>query len=136
MNPPVPGSLNDRSECSSDVHVQGLAVVIAGASSAGFPPEQLVDAAALALGRPTRATFADGHRDDRLAWRRRRAVVDVALGGHGGADPFADDLRGDHDAFASVLAEPDLVTGPDQVRGFDPCPVDPHVPGPAGTGGG
>ena len=102
----------------------------------GFSAEQLVDAAAFTLGRPTRAAFADGYREDRLAWRRGRAVVDVALGGHGRADPFADDLRDDHDAFASVLAEPDLVTGPDQVRGFDACPVDPDVSGPAGTGGG
>ena len=106
------------------------------ARSAGFPPEQLVDAAAFTLGRPTRAAFADGYREDRLAWRRRRAVVDVALGGHGRADPFADDLRDDHDAFASVLAKPDLVTGPDQVRGFDACAIDPDVAGPAGTGGG
>jgi len=63
-------------------------------------------------------------------------MVDVALGGHGRADSFADDLRDDHYAFASVPAEPDFVTGPDQVRGLDACPVDPDVSGPAGTGGG
>jgi hypothetical protein len=63
-------------------------------------------------------------------------VVDVALGGHGRADSFADDLRDDHYAFTSVLAEPDLVADPDQVRGFDACPVDPDVPGPAGAGSG
>jgi hypothetical protein len=60
-------------------------------------------------------------------------VVDVALGGRGCADSFAYDLRDDHYAFASVLAEPDLVPGPDRVRGFDPGPVDPDVPGPAST---
>ncbi len=63
-------------------------------------------------------------------------MVDVALGGHGRADSLADDLRDNRYAFASVLAEPDLVTGPDQVRGFDAYPVDPDVSGPAGTGGG
>ena len=108
----------------------------AGTSSAGCPSEQLVDAAAFTLGRPTRAAFADGYREDRLAWRRGRAVVDVALGGHGRADSSADDLRDDHYAFASVVADPDLVTGPDQVRGFDSCRVDPDVPRLAGTGGG
>ncbi len=62
-------------------------------------------------------------------------MVDVALGGHGRADSPVDDLRDDHYAFASVLAEPDLVTGPDRVSGFDAYPVDPDVPGLAGTGG-
>ena len=50
-------------------------------------------------------------------------MVDVALGGHGRADPFADDLRDDHDAFASVLAEPNLVTGPDQCAGLTRAPL-------------
>ncbi len=45
-------------------------------------------------------------------------MVDVALGGRGRADSPADDPRDDHYAFASVLAEPDLVAGPDQVCGF------------------
>jgi len=63
-------------------------------------------------------------------------MVDVALGGRGRADSLADDLGDDHNAFASVLAEPDLVTGPDQVSGFDAGPVDPDVPAPAGTGRG
>ena len=63
-------------------------------------------------------------------------MVDVALGGHSRADSFADDLGDDHYAFVSVVADPDLVTGPDQVRGFDSCRVDPDVPRLAGTGGG
>jgi hypothetical protein len=36
----------------------------------------------------------------------------------------------------SLLAQPYLVTGPDRVRRLDPRPVDPDVPGPAGTGRG
>jgi len=40
-------------------------------------------------------------------------VVDVTLDGHGRADSSVDDLRDDHYAFTSVLAEPDLVTDPD-----------------------
>ncbi len=63
-------------------------------------------------------------------------MVDVALGGHGRTDSPVNDLRDDHYPFASVLAEPDLVTGPDRVSGFDAYPVDPDMPGPAGTGGG
>ena len=63
-------------------------------------------------------------------------MIDVALGGRGRANSFADDLRDDHYAFASVLAEPDLVTGPDRVSGFDACSVDPDVSGTAGTGSG
>jgi hypothetical protein len=86
---------------------------MAGTGSAGCPSKQLVDAAAFTLSRPTRAAFADGHLDGCLAWWRGRAVVDVALGGHGRADSFADDLRDDHYAFASVVTDPDLVTSPD-----------------------
>ena len=61
-------------------------------------------------------------------------MVDVALGGHRGGGPLGDDPDDDHDAFASVLAQPYLITGPDRMRGLDPQPVDPDVPGAAGTG--
>ena len=118
------------------VAAQAISTLLAVARSAGCPSEQLVDAAAFTLGRSARAAFADGHRDGCLAWRRRRAVVDVALGGHGRADSSADDLRDDHYAFASVVADPDLVASPDQVCGFDACRVDPDVPRLARTGGG
>ena len=80
------------------------------------PSEQLVDAAAVTLGRPSHTAFADGHRGGCLAWRRGRAVVDVTFGGHRCAHSLADDLRDNHYAFASVLAEPYLITGPHQVR--------------------
>ena len=45
--------------------------------SAGRPAEQPLDGAAVALGRAARAAVADGHRYDRLARRRGRAVVGV-----------------------------------------------------------
>src|SRR3981081_2562924 len=102
--------------------------------SAGRPPEQLLDTAALALGRTARAALADSDRDNLLARRRGRAGVDVALGGNRGAGPLGDAPRHDHDAFATSVAEPHLITGPDQMRGLDPRPVDPDVPGLAGTG--
>src|ERR1035438_1513648 len=107
-----------------------------GTSSAGRPPEQLLDSTALALGRTPRAAVARSHRDSLLAWWRGRAVVDVALGGNRCAGTFGDDPQDDHDAFASLLAQPHLITGPDRMRGLDPRPVDPDVPGPAGTGRG
>jgi len=65
-----------------------------------------------------------------------QAAVDVALGRHRCAGPLGDHPHDDHDAFASVLAQPHLITGPDRMRGLDPHPVDPDVPGPAGTGRG
>src|ERR1035438_2091255 len=107
-----------------------------GTSSAGRPPEQLLDSTALALGRTPRTAVARSHRDSLLAWWRGRAVVDVALGGNRCAGTFGDDPQDDHDAFASLLAQPHLITGPDRMRGLDPRPVDPDVPGPAGTGRG
>ena len=102
--------------------------------SAGRPPEQLLDTAALALGRTARAAVPGGHRDGFLAGRRGRAVVDIAPGGSGCAHTLGDDLLDDHDAFTSFAAQPHLVTGPYGMRGFDPYPVDPDVPGPAGNG--
>jgi hypothetical protein len=104
--------------------------------SGGRAPEQFVDTAAFALGRPARTSVASGHRDRLLARRRGRTVVGVALGGHRCAGPLGDHPHDDHDTFASVLAEPHLITGPDRMRGLDPHPVDPDVPGPAGTGRG
>src|SRR5271166_1515121 len=102
--------------------------------SARRPAEQLVDAAAFALGRTARAALAGRYRDPLLAGRRGRAVVDVALGGHRCAGPLGDDPRDDHDALASFLAQPHLVTGLDRMRGLDPGSVDPDMPGLAGTG--
>src|ERR1035441_1602891 len=107
-----------------------------GTSSAGWPPGQLLDSTALALGRTPRAAVARSHRDSLLAWWKGRTVVDVALGGSRCAGTFGDDPQDDHDAFASLLAQPHLITGPDRMRGLDPRPVDPDVPGPAGTGRG
>ena len=104
--------------------------------SAGRPPEQLLDTPALTLGRTTRAAVTDGDRHSLLARRKRRAVVDVARGGNRCADPLGDDLLDDHDAFMSIAAQPHLVTGPHGMRGLDPDPVDPDVPGPAGNGRG
>ena len=104
--------------------------------SASWPAEQLVDAAAFTLGGTAAAAFADSHRGDGLARWRGRAVVDVALGGRQCADALADDLRNGDYALTPVLADPDLVADPDQVRGLDPGPVDPDVSRPAGTGGG
>ena len=63
-------------------------------------------------------------------------MVDEALGGHRCAGPLGDHPDDDHDAFASVLAQPHLITGPHRMRGLDPHPVDSDVPGPAGTGRG
>ena len=54
-------------------------------------------------------------------------MVDVALGGRQRADALADDLRNGDYALTPVLADPDLVADPDQVRGLDPGPVDPDV---------
>ena len=102
--------------------------------SAGRPPEQLLDAPALALGRTARAAVPGSHRDSLLPGRRGRAVVDVARGGSRCADTLGDDLLDDHDAFTSFAAQPHLITGPYGVRGLDADPVDPDVPGPAGNG--
>ena len=104
--------------------------------SAGRPPEQLLDTSALALGRTARAAVAGSHRDGLLAGRRGRAIVDIALGGDRCADTLGDDSLDDHDAFASFGAKPHLITGPYGMRGLNPYPVDPDVPGPAGTGRG
>ena len=105
-------------------------------ASAGRPPEQLVDTSALALSRTARAAVAGSHRDSLLAGRRGRAIVDIALGGNRCAGTLGDDPLDDHDAFASFVAQPHLITGPYGMRGLDPHPVDPDVPGPAGTGRG
>ena len=104
--------------------------------SAGRTPEQFVDIAALALSRTARAALASSHHDDFLAGRRGRAIVDIALRGDRRAGPLGDHPHDDHDALAAVLAQPHLITGPDRMRGFDPDPVDPDVPGPAGAGRG
>ena len=103
------------------------------AGSAGRPPEQLVDAAALAFGRTARAAVPGRHRNSLLARRRWRAVVDVACGGNRCADALGDDLLDDHDAFTCFAAQPRLVPGPYGMHGLDPDPVDPDVPGPAGN---
>jgi hypothetical protein len=104
------------------------------AGSAGRPPEQSLDAPALALGWTARAAVPDSHRDGLLAGRRGRAVVDVARGGSRCADTLGDDLLDDHDAVTSLGAHPHLITGPHGMRGLYPDPVDPDVPGPAGNG--
>ena len=105
-------------------------------ASPGRPPEQLLDTPALALGWTARAAVAGSHRDGLLAGRRGRAIVDITLDGNRCAGTFGDDPLDDHDAFASFVAQPYLITGPYGMRGLDPYPVDPDVPGPAGTGGG
>jgi hypothetical protein len=102
--------------------------------SAGRPPEQFLDTAALALGRTARAAITNCHRDGLPAWRRWRALVDIALGGHGRTDALDNDPGDDHDTLASLVAQPYLVTDPDRMRRLDPCPVDPDVAGPAGVG--
>jgi hypothetical protein len=107
---------------------------VSATGSAGRPPEQLVDTAALALGRTARAAVPGRHWDSLLARRWGRAVVDVAPGGDRCADALGDDLLDDHDAFTSFVAQPHLVPGPYGMRGLDPDPVDPDVSGPAGTG--
>src|SRR5581483_817132 len=98
--------------------------------------EQLLDAPALALGRAARTAVPDCHRHGLLARRRRRAVVDVARDGYRRADSLGDDLLDHHDALTSLAAQPHLITGPHGMRGPDPDPVDPYVPGPAGSGRG
>ena len=61
-----------------------------GTRSAGRAPEQLVDTAALALGRTARATVPGRHPDSLLAGRRGRAVVDVARDDNRCADTSGD----------------------------------------------
>ena|SRR5487761_1401769 len=87
-----------------------------GSGSAGRPPEQLLDTAALPFGRTACAAIANRHRGSFLAWRRGRTVVDVALGGNRCPDTLGNDPHDDHDAFVSLLAQPHLVTGPDRMR--------------------
>jgi len=104
--------------------------------SAGRPAEQLLDTPALALGRTARAAVAGRHRGGFLAGRRGRAIVDITLDGNRCAGTLGDDPLDDHDAFASFVAQPHLITGPYGMRGLDPYPIDPDVPGPACTGRG
>ena len=111
---------------------RGLRTDLTG-SSAGRPPEQFLDTPALALGRTARAAVAGSHHDSLLARRKGRALVDIALGGNRCADTLGDHPLDDHDVFAPFVMQPHLITGPDGVRGLDPYPVDPDVPGPAGT---
>jgi hypothetical protein len=108
----------------------------AGNRSSGRSPEQFLDTPALALGRTACAAVAGSHRDSLLARRRGRAVVDIALGGNRCAGTLGDDPLDDHDALASFVTQPHLITGPHGVRGLDSYPVDPDVPGPAGAGRG
>jgi hypothetical protein len=108
----------------------------AGNRSPGRPPEQLLDTPALALGRAARAAVAGSHHDSFLAGRRGRAVVDITLSGNRGGDTLGDDPLDDHDAIASFVAQPHLITRPHGMRGLNPYPVDPDMPGPAGTGRG
>jgi hypothetical protein len=107
-----------------------------GNRSASRPPEQLVDTPALTFGRTARAAVAGSHHGSLLARRRGRAVVDIALSGNRCADTLRDHPLDDHDVFASFVKQPDLITGPYGMRRLDPYPIDPDVPGPAGTGGG
>jgi hypothetical protein len=126
-----------RALCNMRGHQSGAAARSSAhpeTGSAGRPPKQLLDTPALALGRTARAAIPGSHRDSLLARRRGRAVVDVAPGGNRCADTLGDDLLDDHDAFISFAAQPHLVSGPHGVRGLDPDPVDPDVPGPAGNG--
>jgi hypothetical protein len=104
--------------------------------STGRPPEQLLDTAALSLGRTARAAVTDSHRSHLLAGRRRRAIVDITLSGNRCADTLSDDPLDHHDAFASFGAQPHLIADLHGMRGLDAYPVDPDVPGPAGTGRG
>ena len=83
--------------------------------TAGRPSDQLVDTAALALGRTARAAVPGRRRDSLLTGRRGRAVVGVARGGSRCADTLGDDLLDDHDAFSSLAAQPHLVTGQEDV---------------------
>ncbi len=106
------------------------------AGSAGRPPEELVDTSALSLGRAARTAIAHSHRDDLLAWRRGRAIVDIALSGNRCTDTLADDPLHDHDPFASCEAQPYLITSLHGVCGLDPFPVDSHVARSAGGGRG
>jgi hypothetical protein len=84
--------------------------VLPGEGSAGRPPEQLVDTSALSLGRTALAAVADSHRDDLLARRHRRAMVDITFGGHRCTNPLADDPLHDHHPFASPETQPHLIT--------------------------
>src|SRR6185437_7434741 len=83
--------------------------------TAGRPSDQLVDTAALALGRTARAAVPDRCRDSLLTGRWGRAVVGVARGGSRCADTLGDDPLDDHDAFSSLAAQPHLVTGQEDV---------------------
>src|SRR5450755_217208 len=107
-----------------------------GVISARRPPEQALGTAAVALGRTARATVPGRCCGLLLTGRRGRAVVDVALGGHGSAGPFGDDPRDLYDALPPFLAQTHLIAGPHRVRGFDAYPVDPDVPRLAGAGRG
>jgi hypothetical protein len=104
--------------------------------SAGWPPEQLLDTPALALGRTARAAVTDSHRDRLLARRRGRAIVDITFGGDRSAGPLGDDPLDDHDALASLVTQPHLITGPYGMRRLDPDPVDLDMPSSACTGRG
>src|SRR5262249_34161790 len=87
--------------------------------------------AAVALGGATRAPVAEAGRSHRLAGRRGRTVGDIALDGHGGAHPLADQALHHDDPLAALMAQTHLVADAYGVGGLHPLAVDPHMAAPA-----
>jgi len=94
-----------------------------------------VEAAAIALGRPARrgVTHEPGCR--RLTRWHRWAVIDHALGGHGGSDPLVDHARHLELPVAVVGPGGDPVADPYRRPRFGRATVDSDVARPAGPGG-
>ncbi|OIK03208.1 hypothetical protein BIV23_22505 [Streptomyces monashensis] len=90
--------------------------------------------AAVPLGGAAGATVAEAGRGHGLAGRGRRGVVDVALDGHGGADPLADQAFDDHHPFPALVPQTHLVADAQGVGGLHPLAVHMHVAAPAGGG--
>jgi len=96
---------------------------------------QSVELSTVALRGPPRTAFPTEHWSLR-SWRRRRAVVDEALDGHGSSDPFVQHLHHLDDALTGGDATLDAVACLDLRGGFRRSAVHRHPAGAEELGGG
>lgn len=90
------------------------------------------DLPALALRRAAGTAVADAHHRGLDGGRRRRALVDQALGGDRSAHPLGHGPADHDDALPPRVEEPYLIARAHGLRRFGALPVDLHVARPAG----